>query len=101
MIGGDALGHVEFAVLDALHRGALRSRRTSERIAVLHGQPAGEAMLHDVLHRCERDGLIRGHRDGFGRQYELTAAGRARLSADRRFRIALSRVLVRSQSARR
>ena len=52
---GDALGQVEFAVLDAMHRGALRSRRTPCQIRVLRGWPAGQAILHDVLRRCERE----------------------------------------------
>jgi DNA-binding PadR family transcriptional regulator len=96
----DALGRVEFAVLDAVHRGALRSRRTARKVRGLSGHPAGEVILHDALRRCERAGLVRSERDDAGRRYELTAAGRARLRADRRFRAALIRVLIRSQSSR-
>lgn len=92
----DALGHVEFAVLDAVCRGALRSRRTASQIRVLREQPARETILHDVLQRCERAGLLRSERDESGRRYELTPAGRAQLRADRRFRVALTRMLVRS-----
>jgi hypothetical protein len=95
MAAGDELGLTEFAVLDAVHRGALRSRRTARQIHALRQQPAGEAILHHVLHACERDGLVRGRRDNAGRRYDLTAAGRARLRADRRFRMALAQVLVR------
>jgi DNA-binding PadR family transcriptional regulator len=96
----DRLGVVEFAVLDAVRRGALRSRRTASQIRVLREQPAGEVILHDVLHRCERNGLLRGERDDTGRRYELTAAGRAQLRADRRLRVALTRMLVRSHQER-
>jgi DNA-binding PadR family transcriptional regulator len=92
----DPLGQVEFAVLDALHRGALCRRHASRRIKVLDGHPVSEAMVHQALQRCERDGLVRGRRDGFGRRYELTAAGRSRVRADRRFRAALLSLLVRS-----
>lgn len=93
----DALGHVEFAVLDAVNRGALRSGRSAQRVRALSGQPAGETMLHEVLHRCERDGLLHGTRDASGRRYELTAGGRARLRAERRFRAAMLRMLARSR----
>jgi DNA-binding PadR family transcriptional regulator len=91
----DPLGHVEFAVLEALHRGLLRSRLTARKVSRLAEAPAGEAILHDVLRRCERAGLLRSERDVSGRRYEMTAAGRARLRADRRFRMALGRALVR------
>jgi DNA-binding PadR family transcriptional regulator len=96
MESGDALGLVEFAVLESVSRGALRSRRTAKQIRILREQPAGEAILHDALRRCERRGLLRSSRDSSGRRYELTAAGRARLRADRRFRAVLVRVLARS-----
>jgi DNA-binding PadR family transcriptional regulator len=95
MQAGDALGHVEFAVLDALHRGALRSRVTARQVRRLSERPAGDAVLHEVLRRCEHDGLLRSERDAAGRRYELTAAGRVRLRADRRFRVALARLLAR------
>jgi DNA-binding PadR family transcriptional regulator len=91
---GDPLGHVEYTVLDAVHRGALRSRRTARQIRSLGDQPAGEVILHEVLRRCERAGLLSSARDSAGRVYQLTAAGRARLRADRRFRVALVRVLL-------
>lgn len=89
MEAGDPLGHVEFAVLDAVHRRALRSRSTALQIHRLRERRAGEGIFHDVLHRCEQDGLLRSQRDDRGRRYELTAAGRARLRADRRFRVTL------------
>ena len=97
MEGGDPLGHVEFAVLDAVHRGSLRSRRTAAQVRGLREQPAGEVILRDVLRGCERDGLVSSTRDGRGRLYQLTAAGRARLRADRRFRAAMVRMLLRAQ----
>src|SRR5262245_2135953 len=96
MESGDTLGLVEFAVLESVSRGALRSRRTAKQISVLREQPAGEAILHEVLRRCERGGLLSSRRDSSGRLYELTPAGRVRLRADRRFRAALARVLARS-----
>ena len=97
MESGDTLGLVEFAVLESVSRGALRSRRTAQQIDVLRGQPAGEAILHDVLRRCERGGLLRSSRDSSGRRYEVTAAGRIRLRTDRRFRAAVVRMLARSR----
>jgi DNA-binding PadR family transcriptional regulator len=100
MGAGDALGQVEFAVLDAVNRGALRSRLAARQIRILREQPAREVVFHDVLRRCEQDGLLRSQRDESGRRYELTAAGRARLRADRRFRAALIRMLVRSHQQR-
>jgi hypothetical protein len=93
----DPLGHVEFAVLDAVHRDTLRSRRTAGQVPVLREQPAGEVILHDALRRCEGDGLVSSARDARGRRYQLTAAGRARLRADRRFRAAMVRMLLRGQ----
>jgi DNA-binding PadR family transcriptional regulator len=97
---GDALGQVEFAVMHAVHCGALRSRCTARQIPGLRERPAGEAILHDVLHRCEHDGLVRGERDASGRRYELTGAGRARLRAERRFRVALAALLARGSAIR-
>ena len=96
MQASDPLGLVEFAVLDAVHRGALRSRRTAHRIPYLRDQPAGEVILHQALHRCERDGLLSSVRDSAGRLYRLTAAGRVRLRSERRFRAALVRALLRT-----
>jgi DNA-binding PadR family transcriptional regulator len=97
----EPLGLIEFAVLDAVHRGGLRFRATARQIRGLREQPAGDALLHDVLHRCERDGLLQGRRDAAGRRYELTAAGRARLRADRNFRHALIHLLARPTAFRR
>jgi hypothetical protein len=76
----------------------LRPRCTAMRIGVLREQPAGEAILHHVLHCCERGGLLRGGRDRFGRRYELTPGGRARLRAERRYRLAMVRALLRAAS---
>jgi hypothetical protein len=53
---GDALGQVEFAVLEAVHRGTLRSRRTARKITALGKLAAGEAILHATLRRCEHGG---------------------------------------------
>jgi DNA-binding PadR family transcriptional regulator len=94
MAHGDLLGHVEFAVLDAVHRGALRIRHSARQVPCLCEQPAGEALLHRALRRCEHEGLLRSSRDARGRSYELTAAGRSRLRAERRFRVALGRMLL-------
>jgi DNA-binding PadR family transcriptional regulator len=96
VVAVDPLGHVEYTVLDAVHRGALRSRRTARQIRTLRDEPAGEVILHEVLHRCEEAGLLSSARDSTGRLYRLTAAGRARLRADRRFRVALVRALLRA-----
>lgn len=96
MEAGDGLGQVEFAVLDAVYRGALRSRRTARQIGVLQSHPAGETIMHNALRQCEQNGLLCSRRDASGRRYDLTAAGRVRLRADRQFRAALIRVLARS-----
>jgi hypothetical protein len=96
MEGGDPLGLVEFAVIDAVSRGALRSRQTADRVPGLRREPAGDALVHEALRRCERSGLLSSERLCSGRRYELTAAGRARLRAERRFRVALLGVLLRS-----
>jgi DNA-binding PadR family transcriptional regulator len=97
MIGGfeDPLGLVEFAVIDAVNRGALRSRQTADRVPGLRHEPAGDALVNEALRRCERRGLLWSKRVRSGRRYEVTAAGRARLRADRRFRAALFGVLAR------
>jgi DNA-binding PadR family transcriptional regulator len=87
------LGLVEFAVLDAVQRGALRSRCSARQVPLLRVQPSGEAVLHEALRRCEDERLLHSRRDGSGRRYRLTPAGRAKLRADRRFRIALARIL--------
>ena len=100
MEAGDALGQVEFAVLEAVHRGALRSPRTARKIPALSERAAGEAIMHATLRRCEHDGLLRSERDTDGRRYELTAAGRRRLRADRRFRLVLARLLARGSENR-
>jgi DNA-binding PadR family transcriptional regulator len=98
MDAGDSLGQVEFVVLEAVHRGVLRSRPTAQKIAGMSQRTAGQAILHEALHRCEHDGLLRSERVPAGRRYELTAAGRRRLSADRRFRVALVRLLIRGET---
>jgi hypothetical protein len=99
MRAGDALGQVEFAVLDAVNRGALGSRGNAGKISGLRGRPAGEALLHEALRRCEQEGLLRSERDTNGRRYRLTRAGRTQLRADRRFRLALAGLLVRGSAA--
>ena len=93
---GDPLGCVEFAVIDAVNRGVLRSRQTADRVPGLGEEPAGDALVNEALRRCERGGLLASKRVPSGRRYELTAAGRARLHAERRFRAALLGVLLRS-----
>jgi DNA-binding PadR family transcriptional regulator len=98
MEAADVLGHVEFAVLGAVQSGALRTGRTARKIPGLSGRPGEEAILHEVLRRCERDGLLRSGRDASGRWYELTAAGRTRLRVDRRFRLALAGLLARGSA---
>jgi hypothetical protein len=100
MEAGDSLGQVEFAVLDAVHRGALRSRRTARQIPGLSERPDGEAILHEALRRCETDGLLRSERDAYGRLYQLTFVGRTRLHTERRFRLALARLLARGSANR-
>jgi DNA-binding PadR family transcriptional regulator len=93
----DPLGLVEFNVLEAVHRGSLRARPTARKVVNLREEPAGEAVLHDVLRRFERAGLLSSRRDGAGRLYSLTAGGRARLRSERRLRAAFARVLLRGE----
>jgi DNA-binding PadR family transcriptional regulator len=93
---GEPIGQIEFAVLAAVHGGAPRSRLSARQIRALREQPAGDTILHDALRRCERHWLLRSRRNASGRQYELTASGRARFRADRRVRLALARVLAQS-----
>jgi hypothetical protein len=92
----EPIGQIEFAVLAAVHGGVLLSRLSARQIHALREQPAGDTILHDALRRCEQHGLLRSRRDASGRQYELTACGRARFRADRHFRLALARVLAQS-----
>jgi DNA-binding PadR family transcriptional regulator len=91
----DPLGLVEFNVLDAVHRGALRHRRTARQVTGLREEPAGEVILHDVLRRLEQGGLVNSTRDDTGRLYQLTASGRARLRSERGFRATFARVFLR------
>jgi DNA-binding PadR family transcriptional regulator len=95
MQAGDPLGQVEFAVLDAVNRGAFRARCTARKIKSPRERPS-ERTVHEALQRCEHEGLLRSERDGSGRLYQLTAAGRAQLRADRRFRLVLAGLLARS-----
>jgi GNAT superfamily N-acetyltransferase len=89
-------GPAETAVLDALHRGALRTRCSARAIPALRNQPGGEQLLHEILDRCEARGLVRSDRYRDRRQWTLTAAGRARLRTRRRFARALALVLTRT-----
>jgi hypothetical protein len=97
MESDDLLGMVEFAVLSSVASGALRSRCTAQRIRILRGEPAAELILHDVLRRCEQDGLLRSVRDATGRRYQLTATGRVRLRVEGRFRAAMVGVVARTR----
>lgn len=92
----EPLGQVEFAVLGAVHQGVLRSRGADGENSVLRDRLATDATVHDVLRRFEQDGLLRSRRNRSGRNYELTAAGRACLRSNRRLRSALIRLLARS-----
>ncbi|HET6870449.1 MAG TPA: hypothetical protein VFH80_31335 [Solirubrobacteraceae bacterium] len=100
MHADDPLGLVEFNVLDAVSRGALRARRTARQVPGLREQAAGEVVLHDVLRRFEHAGLLSSTRDDAGRLYRLTAAGRARLRSERRFRATFARVMLRREIQR-
>jgi DNA-binding PadR family transcriptional regulator len=97
MGASDPLGRIELAVLDAVRSGALRSRCSARQVSGLREQPAGEVLLHDALRLCEQAGLLSSARDSAGRRYRLTAAGRARLRADRGFRVAIVRLLLRGR----
>jgi len=90
-------GAIEIEVLDALHRGALRSCCSAVQLVGLREEPAGEYLLHQILGRCERPGLVLKHRDAAGRYWTLTPAGRVRLRTRRHFARALATLLVRSQ----
>jgi hypothetical protein len=49
----DLLGRREVAILDAVHRGAMRSRACAGQVRALVDEPASEALLHDTLRRFE------------------------------------------------
>src|SRR5690242_14653504 len=53
MEAADPLGHVEFAVIDAVNRGALRSRQTADRVPRVRHEPGVDALVHEALRRCE------------------------------------------------
>jgi DNA-binding PadR family transcriptional regulator len=97
----DLLGRREVAILDAVHRGAMRSRPCAGQVRALVDEPAGEALLHDTLRRFEEAGLLRSSSQTAGRIYTLTAAGQSRLRAQRRFERALLGLLARSDRAER
>jgi hypothetical protein len=97
MAGDDLLGPVEIAVIDALHRGALRSRCSAVQIAGLRDEPAGDYVLHTILGRLEEQGLVWTRRDASSRHWMLTPAGRARLRRRRQFARTLATLIVRSQ----
>jgi hypothetical protein len=96
MVGDDLPGPVEIAVLDAVHRGALRSRCSAVQVVALQKEPAGEYLLHEILGRCVEHGLVRTHRDATSRHWALTPTGRARLRTRRRFARALATLVVAS-----
>jgi hypothetical protein len=97
----DLLGRRQVAILDAVHRGAMRSRACAGQVRALVDEPSGDALLHDTLRRFEEAGLLRSSRQTAGRSYSLTAAGRSRLRAQRRFERALLGLLARSDRAQR
>jgi DNA-binding PadR family transcriptional regulator len=96
MVDDDLPGPVETAVLHALHRGALGVRCTAHAIPALRDEPTGEQLLHEILGRCEKRGLVRSDRHHDRREWTLTRAGRARLRTRRRFAQALASVLAQS-----
>lgn len=95
----ELLGSVETVVLAAVDRGALRVRCTATRVPALRDEPDGEHLLHTALHRCAEDGLVRRRREDARRSWVVTAKGRARLRAQRRFGQALAGALARTRAA--
>ncbi|MGH2852025.1 MAG: hypothetical protein ACRDLP_15600 [Solirubrobacteraceae bacterium] len=89
----------EIAILAAVQRGALRAGVIARRVPALGDEPAAEVLLHDALRCCEHRGFVRSRRTPRGRSYSLTAAGRARLRAQRRFACALAALMARSRLA--
>jgi DNA-binding PadR family transcriptional regulator len=55
------------------------------------------AIVYRVVERCQREGLLRGERDGCGRVYTLTPAGRRRLRERREFGGSVARLLAASR----
>lgn len=96
MVGAELPGPVETAVLHALQRGALTARCSARAIPALRDKPAGEHLLHEILDRCEEQGLVRSNRHRDRREWTLTPAGQARLRTRRRFAEALAIVLART-----
>jgi DNA-binding PadR family transcriptional regulator len=87
----------EIAILAAVQRGALRPGASARRVPALDDQPTAEVLMHDALRCCEHRGYLRSRRTPRGRSYSLTAAGRARLRAQRRFACALAALMARSR----
>ncbi len=96
MVDDELPGPLETAVLHALHRGALRARCSARAIPALRDEPTGEHLLHEILDRCEEQGLVRRDRHHDRREWTLTPAGRAQLRTRRRFAQALAIVLART-----
>jgi len=86
----ELLGSVETVMLAAVDGGALRVRCTAKRVPALRDEPDGEHLLHVALGRCVHDGLARRERHGSRINWVMTAKGRARLRARRRFARALA-----------
>ena len=93
----ELLGRKETAALDAVRGGMLRSRTCASQVHVLADDPAGEFLLHEALRRCERAGLVNSRRDGRGRRYSLTPAGRAKIRSQHAFAHVLLGLLARSR----
>jgi DNA-binding PadR family transcriptional regulator len=94
----ERLGSVEAIVLAAVDRGAPTSRCAVTRVPALREELDGEHLLHSALRRCARDGLVRRERRGQRTWWVLTAKGRARLRARRRFGRALASLLARTHA---
>jgi hypothetical protein len=92
----ELLGPLDTSVLEAVHVGVLRQRRHVGKVRGLAGDPAGGFLLHESRRRCERAGLVRSERDPRGRRYALTAKGRRIQRMNRRCRVALLGLIVRS-----
>jgi len=89
----ELLGPVDAAVLRAIGEGRARPHRIAERVRVDAATADDLVVVYGVLERCQRQGLLRGERDSFGRVFALTAAGRRSMRDRREFGESVARLL--------
>jgi len=89
----ELLGPIDAAVLRAIGAGRTRPHRIAESVRIDAANADSLVVVHRVLERCQRHGLLRGERDSFGRVFALTATGRRSLRNRREFGESVARLL--------